>query len=71
MITTNRGIRDMTQYKLTAKRKPVIGLHGRVKRTGATYYEVNYIKGGYWTYKEFEQRKDATAFIKEHSEVVK
>ena len=55
----------MKQYKLTAKRKPVIGRHGRVKRTGATYYEVNYIKGGYWTYKEFEQRKDATAFIKE------
>ena len=50
-------------YKLTAKRKPVLQSNGRVKRSGATYYEVNYIKGGYWTYKVFEQRKQATAFI--------
>lgn len=51
-------------YKLVTKRKPELH-NGRVKRTGAVYYEVNYIKGNYWTYKEFEQRKQATEFIKQ------
>jgi hypothetical protein len=51
-------------YKIRSKRKPEITSTGRVKRTGAVYYEVNYIKGGYWTYKEFETRKQATEFTK-------
>lgn len=51
-------------YKLVTKRKPELH-NGRVKRTGAVYYEVNYIKGNYLTYKEFEQRKQATEFIKQ------
>ncbi len=53
------------KYKLVTKRKPELHKGGRVKRTGAVYYEVNYIKGSYWTYKEFEQRKQATEFIKQ------
>jgi hypothetical protein len=53
----------MTEYKLRSKRKPELMPNGRVKRTGATYYEVNYIKNGYWTYREFNSRKEATSFI--------
>jgi len=53
----------MTEYKLRSKKKPVITATGKVKRLGATYYEVNYIKSGYWTYKEFDTRKEATIFI--------
>ncbi len=53
----------MIEYKLRSKKKPVILPTGKVKRLGATYYEVNYIRGGYWTYKEFDTRKEATNFI--------
>lgn len=53
----------MTEYKLRSKKKPIILPTGKVKRLGATYYEVNYIKSGYWTYKEFDTRKEATIFI--------
>jgi hypothetical protein len=53
----------MVNYKLRTKKRPEIMPNGRVKRTGATYYEVDYIKGGYWTSKDFNTRKDATEFI--------
>ena len=58
-----KGVNEMTEYKLRSKKKPIITATGKVKRLGATYYEVNYTRGGYWTYKEFATRKQATEFI--------
>ena len=55
----------VANYKIVSRRTPELAKNGKVKRTGAIYYEAQYWDGQGWNYKEFNNRKDATAFVKE------
>ena len=55
----------MTNTKILTRKKPELHARGKIKRTGATYYEAWYWNGSHWKYKEFAVRKDAKEFLEQ------
>jgi hypothetical protein len=54
--------------KIVRRQKPEIYPNGKVKRTGAVYFEGWYWNGARWNFKEFDTRAQANEFIKQYKE---
>lgn len=50
-------------FKITRKRKPELAARGKVKRTGAIYYQLAYFTN-FWHYEDFDTLQQAKDFIK-------